>query len=80
MASITINFTALETTGGHAIIGLRVNGGQLYNVPMHIDEIRTVPTPEEIETFVKNMVKLHAIGKTAAQIKTNITQGLAVTV
>lgn len=80
MASITVNFVRTEPVGGHAHVGLRVNGGEQYVVPTHIDEIRSVPTTEEIEAFVKCFIRLHAIGKTAGQIRNNLTTGLAVTI
>lgn len=80
MAAIHITFQRTEAVGGHVHIGLTVNGGPLYTAPMHVDELSTLPTQEEIEAYIRCTMRLHKIGRTIAQVRQNVTAGLDITV
>lgn len=80
MATVNIILENVCSGGQHANLGVTVNGGEKRIVPLIVDELRSSMSTEEIDATLKGLLKLHSIGKTAAQFKASVLAGFQVTV
>lgn len=80
MASLTLTIDAVCAGGDHLTLGL-VLDGQAKRVARCVRSELTAPlTEEEIEAAMKVLIRLHARGKTANQVRNNLQAGLVVTI
>lgn len=79
MATVKVQATFCEG-GGHAHVTLTVSGAAQWTETYTLDDIVGTPTKEEQMDWVKNFVRLHKIGKTTAQVKSDLIAGITVTV
>ena len=81
MATVAIISTFCRAnTGAHATVQLRVNSVLQGTYPMDFADITTAVTDEEKAVFTRLMIKLHLIGKTTAQLRTDMIAGFSATI
>lgn len=80
MATVTITLDSVCSGQGHVHLDTQVNAGAVTEYMFHIDELLTGFTEEERRDVLRGILKLHAIGKTRAQMRTALQNGLTVTV
>lgn len=80
MATVVITLNSVCGGGGHANISVTVNGVDKGDFVVWADDILSDITDDEIETFLKLVVRAHKIGKTKAQVRSNLQAGLTVAI
>lgn len=79
----TVNITATfcnSNTGEHASVTLKVNNAAQGTFPLTFSEVQAAVTEEDKATWCRLMCKLHLIGKTPAQLRTDMIAGFSSTV
>ena len=80
MATVTLTATAFCSGGDHVRITLVVDGveraNKVYFVPALVESLNETDADDVIRT----LIRLHKIGKTNAQVKTDLQAGLIVVV
>jgi len=80
MATVTLTALAICGGGDHVRLRLDVNGVERLTKTFKVPEL--VDTLDDTDTLdiVRTLVRLHKIGKTNAQVKTDLLAGLTITV
>ncbi len=76
----TIGITALSQCagGGHATIRVTVNGVERALFDTSVDEVLASIDEQEVALAARLLIRAHAIGKTKAQVATNLAVGLTI--
>lgn len=81
MATVVLTLEASCSSGGHARIGVTVNGVDKGDYWITVADVLDNPLPDDaLETTILALLKLHKIGKTNAQVRNNLLAGLSITV
>lgn len=81
MATVVLTLEAACSSGGHARIGVTVNGADRGDYQIWVPDVLDNPFPDEaIENFIVGLIKIHKIGKTNAEVRNNLLAGLSITV
>jgi len=79
MASVTLTLT--ESCASNTHIRLAITGDKTGTIFMHIDEVFQQPLDNDaLISFLKQYLKIWSIGKTKAQMRTQLLAGLTVTI
>jgi len=79
MATVFIQFDHACASQGHVTLNVSLNGVPKAQIAMHVDQLDAVVRDEEIEIFVRLALRAHKIGKTLGQVRTNLLNGITVT-
>lgn len=79
MATVAIALISSCAGQGHVHLNVSINGGAVQAYRLHIDEMMIPLTTEEREIILRGLLKLHAAGKTKAQMRTSVIAGVNVT-
>lgn len=80
MTTLTINLESVCAGGDHMTLGLVLNGQAKRSFNVLRPEMLAPLTEEEIAAAIKVIVRLHARGKTGAQVRNNLQAGIVVTI
>lgn len=80
MSTVAIRMTALCAGNNHATIEVVKDGGATRTVALGIADVRSAPSQDDIEAFVRVAIRLQSEGKTLAQLRTSLLAGFTVTV
>ena len=79
MASITVTWVGACAANTH--IQLAITGDKTGEIRLHVDEVFQQPVDNEaLIEFLKQYLKIWSIGKTKAQMRTQLLAGLTVTI
>ena len=79
MASVTLTLT--ESCASNQHITLEVTGDRTGRLRLHVDEVFQQPVDNEaLAEFLLTYLKIWSIGKTRAQMRTQLLAGLTVTI
>lgn len=78
MASVTITLNNVCPGGGHGTLTVTGAMNESYNVD--VEEIRSALDDETKRDFIMKLVRVHAIGKTKAQLRASLLAGLSVSI
>ena len=77
MASITVTLTQSCATQSHVV--LAVTGDKTGQLRIHVDEVFQQPIDNEaLIEFLKTYLKIWSLGKTKAQMRTQLLAGLTI--
>lgn len=79
MTTLNVQLTHICSGGGHLTFTALVDGGESRIVNTDVETITGQITEQDMETFIKVMVKLYKKGRTVNQVKTGLQAGLGVT-
>lgn len=65
---------------GHIHFDVSVNGGAPRSMMLHVDEMLAALTEDEREIIFRGLLRIHGIGKTRAQMRSDILAGITMTV
>ena len=74
---VTITLESVCSGGGHATLGVTIDGGQKAILHVETDQIRAAI--EDREALVLGMTKLALTGLTRAQARTKLQAGISIT-
>lgn len=80
MATVTITALAICSGGDHVRIELKVDGVEQLTKVYHVADLVDAVADVDKEDVIRTMIRLHKIGKTVAQVKTDLQAGLNVVV
>jgi enoyl-[acyl-carrier-protein] reductase (NADH) len=80
MATVTIQATAICAGGNHVAITGSIAGGPSGTWEFTVDDLRQAVASADAQATILGLIRLHAIGKTAAQLKSDLQAGITVTV
>lgn len=80
MATIVISLQSVCDGGGHVTLGATLNGANAGQYSYDMDDLIDPITDDDRRMFIKLAARLHKIGKTKAQVKTDLTIGLTVVI
>lgn len=80
MATCDISFGSICVGGGHLMLNVAVNGGPQKQVHLHTLEFQDPPDGETIAAAVLGLLRLYKIGKSVAQVKSDLQSGITLTV
>lgn len=81
MANVTVSATFCNANQGeHARVTLEVNGTPYGPYEMTWEDVTSVPDEQSKEDFVRNFIRLHALGKTPATVRSNLVAGRSVVI
>ena len=79
MASITITWAGACPSNTH--IQLNITGDRTGTIRLHVDEVFQQPIDNEaLLDFLKQYLKIWTLGKTKAQMRTQLLAGLTITI
>ena len=78
MSAITITYVSVCDGGAH--VELAITGAATRTVRLGLDDLTDAITAEEVDNFVKLVLRLAKMNKTKAQLKTALQAGLVVSV
>jgi len=79
MASVTITLTESCPSQGHIRLG--ITGDRTGTIRLHVDEIFQQSMDDDaLMDFLKQYLKIWSLGKTKAQMRTQLLAGLTVTI
>lgn len=79
MATMKLTLTHVCDGGEHAEIAVQVNGKNRGTYGVNVSDVTGAFPDEDIETFLAGVIRLHKIGKTLAQVHSDLQAGLTVT-
>lgn len=80
MATVTIRSESFCAGGGHATLSLAVNGSPRGQWTLLAEDVLDDITDEEVEAFLKLLIRAHKVGRTKAQVRADLQAGITVTV
>lgn len=83
MATVNIQATAICAGGNHITITASIAGGASRVFAFNIAELQAALDGEAgitVRDTILALIEIHAIGKTAAQLKSDLQAGLSVTI
>lgn len=80
MATVVITLESVCAGGGHANISVSVNGVNKGTFPVLADDVLSPLPDADVPTVLAALVKLRMIGRTKAQVRSDLQAGLTVTV
>lgn len=78
MAAIIITYVSVCDGGAH--VELAITGAATHTVRLGLDDVTNAITAEEVDNFVKIILRLSKMNKTKAQLKTALQAGIVVSV
>lgn len=77
----TLTLTLLDTCGGggHLTLNVQINANDKGNLYVGTADVLGEFSDDEIDAVVKGVLRLHKIGKTLAQVRSDLLAGLTVT-
>lgn len=75
---ISLTLESICSGGGHATIGVAIDGGAKRIMAFDVDELRG--PIEDKEAFASNLVKMAVSGLTRQQARTKLLAGVTVTI
>ena len=80
MATVLLTIESVCAGGGHANINVKVNGNDKGTFGLYADDV-LAPLPDaEVQSVLAALIKLRMIGRTKAQVRSDLQAGLTVTV
>lgn len=80
MASVAVTFGAICPANNHLRLSASLDGSPARQFALLADDLLEAWTPESAEAAVISLLKLHFKGRTRAQIRAEIINGLSLTV
>lgn len=83
MPTITTSLDRVCPSGGHVHLKVSIDGGAQVPVTFNADDLRrpmSEVTQEERDAFVAMALRLHFIGRTRNQMRTELTNGWSLVV
>jgi hypothetical protein len=80
MATILLKLEHVCAGGGHATISVALNGTPKGEWELWADDVLADVTDEEIEALMKLLIRAHKVGRTKAEVRTDLQAGLTITV
>lgn len=80
MSTLTITLDHVCTGGDHLTPGLVLDGQTKRSVNVMRPEVLAPLSEQEIVAAMKALIRLHARGKTNAQVRNNLQAGIVVTI
>lgn len=80
MATLTLTATRICSGGNHYTIRLDVNGAERLSHTYEIDDLIAAVSDVDAEQVIATLIRLHKIGRTNAQVRTDLLAGLNITV
>lgn len=78
MATLTFSNASVCAGGDHLSLDVSVNGGASRRVTYLVTDLRAVFSAEDREALALNVLKLHCMGRTAAQVRSEFQAGSVV--
>jgi hypothetical protein len=79
MASITVTLTGSCATNNH--VALAVTGDKTGTLRLHVDDVFQQPVDNEaLINFLMQYLKIWSVGKTRAQMRTQLLAGVTITI
>ncbi len=80
MAVVQIQATVTCAGGDHVTISARLDGGTPQVTIFTVEQMTEALTAQDVAATILPLIRLHARGKTVAQLRTDLTAGISVTV
>jgi hypothetical protein len=80
MATVLLKLEHVCAGGGHVTISLALNGTPKGEWELWADDLLADITDEEVEAFAKLLIRAHKVGRTKAEVRTDLQTGLTVEV
>lgn len=80
MATVTIQATNICSGGDHVTITGSISGGPSKSVIFHVNDLISAIDDIGVGEAILAIIRIHSIGKTLAQVKSDLQTGTTVTI